>query len=59
MAGAGATPDTLQRRRLDIPGEIINTADTITVRLNRRAYSPVLRSATLPVDTTVPRVGVV
>jgi Transposase DDE domain len=49
-----ATPDTLQRRFLDTPGEIINTADTITVKLNRRAYSPVLRSATLPADTTVP-----
>ncbi len=49
-----ATPDTLQRRFLDTPGEIINTADTITVKLNRRAYSPVLRSADLPADTTVP-----
>jgi hypothetical protein len=35
-----ATPDTLQRRFLDTPGEIITTADTITVKLNRRAYSP-------------------
>jgi len=49
-----ATPDTLQRRFLDTPGEIINTADTIIVKLNRRAYSPVLRSADLPADTTVP-----
>jgi transposase len=49
-----ATPDTLQRRFLDTPGEIINTGDTITVKLNRRAYSPVLRSAHLPADTTVP-----
>jgi hypothetical protein len=35
-------------------GEIINTADTIIVKLNRRAYSPVLGSADLPADTTVP-----
>jgi transposase len=51
---AAATPATLQRRFLDTPGEIINTGDTITVKLNRRAYSPVLRGATLPADTTVP-----
>jgi hypothetical protein len=51
---AAAIPDTLQRRFLDTPGEIINTGDTITVRLNRRAYSPVLRGATLPADTIVP-----
>jgi len=49
-----ATPDTLQRRFLDTPGEIINTGDTVTVRINRRAYAPVLRSADLPADTTVP-----
>jgi hypothetical protein len=51
---ATVTPDTLQRRFLDTPGEIITTGDTITVRLNRRTYSPVLRSADLPTDTTVP-----
>jgi hypothetical protein len=28
--------------------------DTITVRLDRRAYAPVLRTAALPNDTTVP-----
>jgi Transposase DDE domain group 1 len=48
-----ATPDTLQRRFLQTSGEILKTDDTITVRLDRRAYSPVLRSADLP-DTTVP-----
>jgi len=48
------TPDTLQRRFLDTPGEIIKHGDTITVRINRRAYSPVLRQADLPTDTTVP-----
>ena len=33
--------------------QIITTGDTITVRLDRRAYSPVLRQADLPA-TTVP-----
>jgi hypothetical protein len=51
---AHATPDTLQRRFLDTPGEIITTSDGITVKINRRAYSPVLRHASLPDDTTVP-----
>lgn len=38
------------------PGQIITTAaDTIIVRLNRRAYSPVLRQADLP-DTPPPMV---
>jgi hypothetical protein len=49
-----ATPDTLQRRFLDTPGEIISHGDSITVKINRRAYSPVLRKASLPADTTVP-----
>jgi hypothetical protein len=31
------------------PGQIITTGDVITVRLERRAYSPVLRKAGLPV----------
>ena len=48
-----ATPDTLQRRFLQTGGVIHTSDDTITVRLDRRAYSPVLRSADLP-DTTVP-----
>jgi hypothetical protein len=51
---AHATPDTLQRRFLDTPGEIISDGTSITVKINRRAYSPVLRHATLPADTTVP-----
>jgi hypothetical protein len=51
---AHATPDTLQRRFLDTPGEIINTGSSITVKINRRAYSPVLRHADLPADTAVP-----
>ncbi|MGE5287143.1 MAG: hypothetical protein ACM3ML_08085 [Micromonosporaceae bacterium] len=49
-----ATPDTLQRRFPGTPGEIISTGTGITVKINRRAYSPVLRHATLPADTTVP-----
>ena len=49
-----ATPDTLQRRFLDTPGTIHSDTDTITVVLNRRAYSPVLRQSDLPADTTVP-----
>ncbi|MGH8975224.1 MAG: transposase [Acidimicrobiales bacterium] len=48
-----ATPDTLQRRFLHTGGTITNHDDTITVRLNRRTYSPVLRTANIP-DTAVP-----
>jgi transposase len=54
--GAGytaATPDTLQRRFLHTGGTIVTHGDRITVRLDRRTYSPVLRSADLP-DTAVP-----
>ena len=51
---AHATPDTLQRRFLDTPGEIISDGTGITVKINRRAYSPVLREADLPADTAVP-----
>jgi hypothetical protein len=50
---ASVTPDVLQRRFLETPGQIITTPDAITVRLDRRAYSPVLRQAELP-DTPVP-----
>ncbi len=48
-----ATPDTLQRRFLQTGGVILNHGDAIIVRLDRRAYSPVLRGADLP-DTIVP-----
>jgi hypothetical protein len=54
--GAGyttATPDTLQRRFLHTGGTILNRGDRIIVRLNRRTYSPVLRTADIP-DTTIP-----
>src|SRR6266496_771269 len=49
-----ATPDTLQRRFLETPGRIITAPDTITVRLERRAFSPVLRKADLPAATPIP-----
>ena len=39
-AYATATPDTIQRRFLDTAGTITTDSDTITVTLNRRAYSP-------------------
>lgn len=48
-----ATPDTLQRRFLSTTGLVLNHGHTITVRLNRRTYSPVLRQADIP-DVTVP-----
>ena len=52
--GPPSPPTPVQRRFLDTPGQIIiTTADTITIRLNRRAYSPVLRQADLP-GTAVP-----
>ena len=51
---AAATPDTIQRRFLETPGQIITDDHTVTVRLERRAFSPVLRKAQLPADTRVP-----
>ena len=51
---AAVTPDVLQRRFLETPGQITTSSDTITVRLDRRAYTPVLRQADLPQDTPVP-----
>jgi len=50
---ATVTPDTVQRRFLETPGQITTTGDTITVRIDRRAYSPILRQANLP-NTPVP-----
>jgi hypothetical protein len=49
-----ATPDTLQRRFLNTGGIITSHRDQITVRLDRRTYSPVLRQASLPQTITVP-----
>ena len=51
---ATVTPDTIQRRFLETPGRIITAPGTITVRLERRAFSPVLRKADLPAATPVP-----
>jgi transposase len=51
---ATVTPDTIQRRFLETPGQIITTPHAVTVRLERRAFSPVLRVADLPPDTPVP-----
>lgn len=50
---ATSTTDILQRRFLQTSGEILNRNDEIIVRLDRRAYSPVLRQAELP-TLTVP-----
>ena len=51
---SNVTPDVLQRRFLETPGTITTTGDTVTVRLDRRAYAPVLHQADLPDDTVVP-----
>ena len=51
---ATATPDTLQRRFLSTGGIITTHRDQITIRINRRTYSPVLRQASLPETITVP-----
>src|SRR6266567_2811611 len=51
---AAAAPDTIQRRFLDSSGTISLSGDQVTVRIDRRACSPVLRQASLPADTTVP-----
>jgi hypothetical protein len=48
-----ATPDTLQRRFLSTTGTITTNSNTITVNLDRRTYSPILRQADIP-DTTIP-----
>jgi transposase len=54
---AAVTPDVIQRRFLETPGQITTTGDGITIRLERRAYSPVLRKASLPADTRIPWLG--
>ena len=51
---ASVTPDTLQRRFLETPGQALYGDDTVTIRLDRRAFSPVLSKAQLPGDTQVP-----
>jgi len=54
LPGYAVTPDTIQRRFLETPGQIITTPEAVTIRLERRAFSPVLRSADLPPATPVP-----
>jgi hypothetical protein len=51
---ATATPGTLQRRFLNTGGTIEKDGSQITIRLNRRTYSPILRQASLPQTITVP-----
>jgi hypothetical protein len=51
---ASAAPDTLQRRFLNTGGIITSHGDQITIQLNRRTCSPVLRQAALPQTITVP-----
>jgi hypothetical protein len=51
---ATVTPDVIQRRFLETPGTITTSGNNITVRLDRRAYAPVLRQADLPTNTTIP-----
>ncbi|MGO9782733.1 MAG: hypothetical protein ACLPQY_23675 [Streptosporangiaceae bacterium] len=51
---AAATPDTIQRRFLETPGQITTDGNVITIRLDRLAFSPVLRKADLPADTPPP-----
>lgn len=48
-----ATPDTIQRRFIETAGTIRHDPHHITVRLDERAYAPVLRAADLP-PTPVP-----
>jgi hypothetical protein len=50
------TPDTIQRRFIETAGTIHPTNDTITIRLDERAYAPLLRAADLP-PTPVPWLG--
>ena len=54
LPGYAAAPDTIERRFLETPGQIITEGDTITVPFERRAFSPVVRKAQLPADTRVP-----
>jgi hypothetical protein len=54
--GRKAVPEALRADGWDVitSGAIINDTNTITVVLNRRAYSPVLRQSDLRADTAVP-----
>jgi hypothetical protein len=50
---SAVTPDVIQRRFLELPGQITTTSDAVTVRIERCTYSPVLRKAAIP-DTVIP-----
>lgn len=54
---ATVIPETIQRRFLETPGTIITSNDTITVRLECRAYTLVLRAADLPAQAPIPWLG--
>jgi hypothetical protein len=51
---ATTTPHTVQRRFLNTSGRFHTDPNRITVRLNRRTYTPVLRQADLPQATPIP-----
>lgn len=53
LPGSDLTPAIFQRRYLGLPAQLTASAETITVRLDRGAWSPVLRNASLPGETTV------
>jgi hypothetical protein len=42
------TPDTIWRRFISTSGHITIEPDHVTCRLNRRTYSPIMRTADLP-----------
>ncbi len=46
---ASATPDTIWRRFVSTRGKIILGPDEVVARLGERTYSPVMRSADLPI----------
>jgi hypothetical protein len=48
------TPDTIQRRFTEPPGQLTATPDAVTVQLERRAFSPVLRKTDPPPATPAP-----
>lgn len=56
-AYATVIPETIQDRFLETPGTIIASNDTITVRLECRAYTLVLRAADLPAQAPIPWLG--
>src|SRR5258707_14066843 len=49
-----ATPDTIQRRFLETPGQIITTTEHITAPPKRPPYPPTLHKPNLPAPPTTP-----